>query len=196
MDPATQERISQVSAWCTRQLDEFEAIYNRIRAEVWEDGRFKDGLEDQCAFLKWADAFKKTVPPTVKIGFVAEGAMRDARLLSEMRDVGGFLELRLYFGWPCSDDGVWSEGEYVRIHIETRRIDLGVDAQASTWRHGIPDPAMCDVDCSRRRYVPDTGPLREAEVVSMVAGVLGVGWAPLAENALKTATELGPPRVV
>ena len=193
MDPATQQRIKQVTAWCTRQLDEFAAIHDRIRAAVWEDGRFKDGLEDERAFTTWALAFQKTVPQGVYLGFVVEGDMRDYILISEMiNEEGSKMELKFSYAWcvssGVSNSAVWSENDVAELCIGTRRftVDMGVQT-VPNWRRGIPSgPAHC----WRRSYVPDVGPLREAEVVPIVAEVLSTGMASLVETSLNTATKM------
>lgn len=184
MDAATFRRLNQVAVWTAARFNDFEAMYDGIRASVWTGDRFKDGGDDRVfieAIQKVATPFRLAVECTVN----ADEFDRLVTMRSTLSSGGGALTVGLTFGWTLCH-GMWQSGNIIGISIRTSRVSVTMNLrEAPDWRQvPIPFPDDPVPECRRNLRAPDVGPVIENEVVSMIAGMCGMDVAYHAQRAL------------
>ncbi len=179
----SQRRVNQVAAWSRQRLDDFAAIYDHVQSAVWARGAF---TVDEAGFV---EAVTKAVRPhalAVQYDIEADDDDRTVTLLTTVSDGGGALQLGISFGWNAWDDeDHWRPDNTVNVFLDTGRVMVSLSVEERPrWRDAVPFADEPVPDCERRTHVPDVGPLRENEVVSMIAGMLSMDLARHAERHL------------
>lgn len=185
MDSVTERRLLQIGAWCHSRFDDYAAIYDGVRSRVWVVDRFKDDMDDPETFVEAVQQAARHHSLACTCRILATGFDRDVTLRSTIHGNRGFFTVGVHFGWTYQTDA-WFTNNIVGVFMDTDRLSVSMNLEeTSEWRRAavpcVDEPLS---DCFRRDSIEDVGPLRESEIVSLIASLFNMDLATCVEKAL------------